>query len=358
MWVMGQLHTPGRWNWTRAAILLALPLRAQEPGVPEKALAAKATFHSLQETLAAVGAIDHTFHYRDDKTGAHWTANFGMRFYNVQADASACRLDYDSQHILNGHPDPSQHMWILFHLPWRVSVTSAELAAKEEDARAGRPQWTAEVDPPTFLVMLQGPGHAALPFKSEAQAQRAAELLSSALELCGGGEPPEPGLGPIQARAEELRAAMQYLEAQLSSYGPVNYLAWGRGARRDQAHALTYATEITRFHADPQACTIGFHNRVSWDGKLMMDGEISVHLRFVEKITVDTQAVHLKRTARDRQRFDGDFLVEPDVFVVALMTKDDEVSFRTYEKDLAYRLFRVFTHAVELCGGGGPPAVL
>ena len=110
-----------------------------------------------------------------------------------------------------------------------MSVKPGTQVAKEDDARAGLPERTAEIEPPSFVVTMQGPGRQQVfPLKDEPAARHAADLLSRAMELCGGGDPPEPRVGPIKPPADELRDAMKYLEEQIGNYGPVNFLVHER----------------------------------------------------------------------------------------------------------------------------------
>lgn len=325
--------------------------RPQEPKIPEKALALDATFKSLQEALGAIGRVENVWHYRDDKTGARWTVKLGMEYSNLRASAPACRVDYDWRRIVNGQPDAKQRNTILLSGGWHVSVKPGAQVAKEDDARAGHPEWTAQIDPPRFVVTIQGPGRQQIfPFTEQGTAGHAAEVLSGAMRLCGGGDPPEPGLGQIKPPGEELRESMKYIEDQAGHYGPVNYLVQERHSK--QLHLVNYATEVTRFRADPQACRISFHERVSVSGQKTIEVDRGAALRDVRQVTVNDQTHRLKQTTHDLQHVDADFKVEPEVYVIDIFTRNDLVPVSTYDGELALRLARVFARAAELCGGG------
>jgi len=184
----------------------------------------------------------------------------------------------------------------------------------------------------------------------EPAARHAADLLTRAMELCGGGDPPEPGVGPIKPPADELRDAMKYLEDQIGNYGPVNFLVHEQHSQ--QVHAVNYATRITNFHADPQTCRISFHEHVSISGQQPLDVERGILLREVKQVSVKDQTHRLKETTWATQHVHADFLVEPETYVIDIYTKNDFVPVSTYDKDLALRLGRVIGRAAELCGGG------
>lgn len=330
------------------AMLWASVLYAQQPK-PEKAL--EPAFKSLDQTLGAIGRVENVWYYRDDKTGAQWKVKLGMEFSNFRANSATCRVEYDWRRILNGQPTATQRITLPLNQKWHVAVRPGAEVAKEDDARAGYPERSVRIEPPSFVVTIQGPGRRQIfPFAEEAQARQAAELLSHAMELCGGGEPPEPGVGPIKPPADELREITQYLEDQLDHYGPVNYLVEEQHSNR--LRMVNYATEITRFHADPQTCKISFHERVNIGGQKPVEVDRNAALRDVHQVTVKDQTRRLKETTLRYQHVSADFKVEPEVYVIDLFTKNDFVPVSTYERDLALRLARAFARAAELCGGG------
>jgi len=83
----------GALSYLTSALVFAAALCAQQARIPEKALALNATFQSLQETLGAIGRVENVWHYRDSKTGARWTANLGLAYSSVRANAAACRVE-------------------------------------------------------------------------------------------------------------------------------------------------------------------------------------------------------------------------------------------------------------------------
>jgi len=164
------------------------------------------------------------------------------------------------------------------------------------------------------------------------------------------GVPPTPK--PADA-GPSLEVTMNFIQEKLNTVGPVSYVAKVHDNASNQDWSSQFQAEATEVVANPKACQINYHWKGTRDGQLLQDQPNSVELKTVSKLSVMSREQNLKdETAASHPSYA--IKVEPPVFILKIQKKDKTSNtFSFTDEQLANRIAKAMTHAVELCGGGG-----
>lgn len=161
--------------------------------------------------------------------------------------------------------------------------------------------------------------------------------------------PPKPAdNGP------SLAFTMQYIQEKLNGNGSINCKAEtidnATGSIADGIKTGC-STETTNVVADASACRINFHRKTyTYDGRLRYDKDYWLDLRPVKELSIVPLDQWLTHSGPD-----WSYRVTPAVFVLSLRPETGRAGrgeFYFYDEDMADRVAKALTHAVELCGGG------
>ncbi len=157
-----------------------------------------------------------------------------------------------------------------------------------------------------------------------------------------------------------LEVTMKFIEGKPNSNGsvtctaPVTDTATGL---ESQSVKQNCSTDTASVAADPEACHINFHRKYFYyNGGVRRERDYSLDLRHIEDVSVMPVAQFWNR---DRFVVQGISCcaVSPDVF--ALWARSSGARFARegsefffYSEELANRVAKAVSHAVELCGGG------
>jgi hypothetical protein len=158
--------------------------------------------------------------------------------------------------------------------------------------------------------------------------------------------PPKPaGEGP------SLEVTMKFIQDKLSEMGPITYSENSRFTDENSGvppWTTTWTDELTKVVADLQQCSISYHCQTSSDDKSIKPSnyDVFIELKEVKKITVRPLAEQLNES------FAGKLTVtiHSPIFQVAVLGRPKgSGAIIMDDEELANRLARAFSHAVELC---------
>jgi hypothetical protein len=174
-------------------------------------------------------------------------------------------------------------------------------------------------------------------------------LGASALAQTAVPPPPTPaGSGP------SLEVTMQFLQEKLSDIGKVTFLSYTHNTRNSSDTSETDSNEVSNVVANASECHITYHWKVVMDGRLDQDKEAGFHLRDVQDIVIKPYAQY--QTELDAS-LGNPYLLTPSTSptISALLVRRAHGVYNLFpitDADMADRIAKALTHAVELCGGG------
>jgi hypothetical protein len=161
--------------------------------------------------------------------------------------------------------------------------------------------------------------------------------------------PPMPA-----ADGPSLVATMQFIEKKLNELGTVNFAAYLHDNADGTDSTDQVGIEYSNVVADPVACRIAYHRKaVDKSDAKSMEENLSLNLRDVQDLVVMPGEQRLKKINTASGHTTLDARVDPPIFVlVARKVGNQENSFIFFDEEMANRVAKAITHAVELCGGG------
>jgi hypothetical protein len=153
------------------------------------------TMRFIQDKLNGQGSVIFAHYIHDNVVGNDWTDSTGYELSKVQADAAGCKVVFTEFSYRDGKRGlgVSGLFFSLKNIA-EIAVMPEDKRAKEEVSKAGHPQLSVRADPPVFVLSVAFAGKSGksggvqdLYFYDEALANRVAQALLHAVELCGGG---------------------------------------------------------------------------------------------------------------------------------------------------------------------------
>ena len=141
----------------------------------------------LQDTLNFVGLVSYVSHGHDSKTGDNWTNRFTDQATRVIASTTACRISYHRKTTRDGIAAMDKDVGFNLKDVQKIDVLTRLQYFNEENAAMGRSSWSAQVEPPVFVVRIQRANtENQFVFLDESLANRVVKTLVVAVNLCGG----------------------------------------------------------------------------------------------------------------------------------------------------------------------------
>jgi hypothetical protein len=166
----------------------------------------------------------------------------------------------------------------------------------------------------------------------------------------GGGSHAAQAAPPPPKPADDgpsLEATMKFIQDKMNAIGPLRWTVNEHDIPDNSDRVLVQNGELYQVVADPRRCTIGYH--VNYTGK---DVNVVLNLKEVEKIKV----VPLEQRINDLTGAEFSSTIRPPIFDVMVNQRhqgdgifDGYAFFHVDDEELANRLARAITHAVELC---------
>jgi hypothetical protein len=176
-------------------------------------------------------------------------------------------------------------------------------------------------------------------------------LLSAAIAIAQTAVPPPPM--PVD-NGPSLAATMQFIENKLNGRGKIAYVEFAQDSTNGAGATVTFTDEISNVIADQNQCSISMHMKETSNGRTTTDGNDGFSLRDVNDIVVKPYEQY--ETQRLSKNGHPELVItstNPPVTALMLRRANGHgfVLFFS-DADLADRVAKALSHAVELCGGG------
>jgi hypothetical protein len=160
--------------------------------------------------------------------------------------------------------------------------------------------------------------------------------------------PKPPDEGP------SLADTMQFIQSKLPH--TFDYLVYSRDGATGGEETFRLTDTLSDVAADPQTCSISYHWTRSRDQKPpFYNATFKLDLSTIERLTVVPAEQDVRQIDADRGRNDDIVRVNPSSISLLKAFKTNNPigsSFYISDGDLADRLAKAMTHAVELCKPG------
>jgi hypothetical protein len=161
--------------------------------------------------------------------------------------------------------------------------------------------------------------------------------------------PPKPAdSGP------SLAVTTKFLQDKLGDIGKITYVSFMQNTNDGSTFSNTITNEVSNVVADPSQCRIFYHWKTIRDGATVSDFDAWFSLRDVQDVTVKPylQYQNEVNASAGIPNIVATSLNPP--LTALLVRRPHNVSnlFPFTDADLADRVAKALTHAVELCGGG------
>jgi len=114
-----------------------------------------------------------------------------------------------------------------------------------------------------------------------------------------------------------------------------------------------FTVEMSNLVADAGACRVSYHWRAEENGKVIDDADYSLMLKDVKEILVLPQDQNQNQVDNRSGHPDWNSRISPPLFVLIAKRPRGLVNvFLFSDEEMANRVAKAITHAVELCGGG------
>lgn len=160
--------------------------------------------------------------------------------------------------------------------------------------------------------------------------------------------PPKPAdNGP------SLEKTMQFIQENAAE-GKLNYTAIVTDASQQGVEWRNkFTVETSNLAADPAACRVTYHWRAEENGRLIDDADYTLMLKDVKEILVLPQDQNQNQVDSRNSHLDWNSRITPPLFtLIAKRPKGVVNVFLFSDEEMANRVAKAITHAVELCGGG------
>jgi hypothetical protein len=150
-----------------------------------------------------------------------------------------------------------------------------------------------------------------------------------------------------------LEKTMQFIQENAAE-GKLNYTAFISDASQQGVEWKNqFKVEMSNLAADAGACRITYHWHAEENGKLADDADYSLTLKDVKEILVLPQSQNQNQVDSSSGHIDWNSRIAPNLFtLIARRPKGVVNVFLFSDEEMANRVAKAITHAVELCGGG------
>ena len=190
------------------------------------------------------------------------------------------------------------------------------------------------------------------------------ETTINVIYKLGGGEPPaapatnsQTAVPPQATPADgspSLAVTMQFIQDKLNDIGKVNYVSLYQDITDGSTGSNTITNEVSNVVADQSQCSFAYYSKETRDGSTIHDRVDWFTLRDVQDIVVRTLAQY--RTEMNARVGLPNLIatsVNPPLTALLVRSRHGAIDFFPFtDADLADRVAKALTHAVELCGGG------
>ena len=187
----------------------------------------------------------------------------------------------------------------------------------------------------------------------ESKMKRSSRIVAVMVLLAGSCVAQKKGVTPPpkpEDNGPSLEATMNFIREKLNGLAPMGYVLYFHDNVAGTDWATQAKTTVSDVVADPSACRISYLLKIEHPGGEATNVNMLGAITKIKQIAVVPAKQWVERTnAADHPSWA--VTVSPPFFVVEM----DGPFLPLYDEELANRLAKAITHAVELCGGGSAP---
>ena len=163
----------------------------------------------------------------------------------------------------------------------------------------------------------------------------------------------QPAAAPADT-GPTLAETMKFIQEKLNEQGKVAFVEFLQDAHNGDTGTPTFTYETSNVFADQNSCRISYHWKAINNGRTTGDDNFVISLRDVQEIVV-RPAEQDQTEWLAKNGYPNIIVTSNNPPITALEVRHphgEENTFRFTDANLADRVAKALTHAVELCGGG------
>jgi hypothetical protein len=152
------------------------------------------TLGFIRDKVSQQGVVAYSSSTHDSSDGQTWSTSFTVEASNVTSDVAGCRVDFHWRTFVNGKVGNDGDSGFPLRLITSVAVTTMDEDLNRLSAQGGHPTWTSQVSPSiAVLTAFRSDGKSnVVDFRDRNMAERVANAVRHAADLCGGSAGKEP----------------------------------------------------------------------------------------------------------------------------------------------------------------------
>ncbi|HEY1208820.1 MAG TPA: hypothetical protein VGE85_05595 [Terracidiphilus sp.] len=182
----------------------------------------------------------------------------------------------------------------------------------------------------------------------------ASEAELSAIQAQGAAPANAPPAGAQTNSGPSLAETMQFIQDKLNDIGKVAYVTFRQDVSDGRTATYTRTSEISNVVADQNQCRISYDRKGTGGGKTYKDENSVFSLRDVQDIVVRPWE-QLETEYQAKNGYPNVIVTSNNPPITVLEVRrphGEENVFLFIDANLADRVAKAMSHAVELCGGG------
>ena len=180
-----------------------------------------------------------------------------------------------------------------------------------------------------------------------------AATLLCAISLAPAQQPIAPPPRPAD-NAPSLLATMQFLQDKLNALGSVSYAIFIHDTKDGSDSTKTHTIVASHATADPAKCHISYRQKFTIDGKAGNADDVELSFHDLQDVVV--KPIELFINEGSANAGEPNIIVQstnPPITVLLVRGPHGVLAFLPFaDAQLADRVAKATTHAIELCGGG------
>ena len=330
----------------------------------------EATMQYIQQKLSAIGTVTWTQPRQNTQNSSSGTDEFNVELSQITADSGKCRISHHAKLVRDGQVLFDGDRWFSLKEARDVVIEPTEQYLNRINAGNGQPELVTpagSVNPPFSALSVRFPNAVEYTFLflDASEADRTAKAITHAIELCGGGSKvfavasaiPQQAVPPPPRPADSgpsLQATMQFIQGKLSDIGTVNFVNFVQNTNDNSTFNVNWTEEVTNVVADPATCRVSDHWKAIENGSTTQEVDGWFELRDVDRVIVKPMEQY--QSEQDASLGNPNLITTATnprmTALVVLRPHNISYLFPFTDADMADRVAKALTHAVELCGGG------
>lgn len=300
-----------------------------------------ATLQLLHDALNDNDTFSYVVVEQGKTVQEHWVEQTS----NVRVDSASCSLSYHRKVTNEGTPISDFDMHLSF-----ADIDAIGLSTSTSFAPVG----STETPGLTMVLATTAKGSNSPAFDSPNGdlADRVAKAMTHAIELCGGVR--------LSARTKggsagvSLAATLQFIQGKMNENSTTNYILFFNDASAGSTLQNRFSQEMTGVRVAPTSCSIFYHAKASRDGAVVVERD--TRIPFAKLVDVVVEPAPQESSEENARAGHPNWIgTSSNPAVTTLLARrPDNVSNTMFFTDanVADRVAKAMTHAIELCGGG------